>query len=170
MMIKAKIRQEFFSSEYGCLFCWRISLLLMGDTGLHIFYAEIVDGNMPCFCDCLNCTQFGWQSTSLVAGRPFLEYTLQSLVIIANTQFIHLIYKCTENTLVRILWSWQWREVGIWHSYGFFLFQGHMLSNTIIIKLDYHYSVALLVVVCRNLRSGSTWDKIHFVSGEKGPV
>lgn len=65
----------------------------------------------------------GWQSTSLVAGRPFLEYTLQSFVIIANTQFIHLIYKCTENTLVRILWSWQWREVGIWHSYVFFCFK-----------------------------------------------
>ena len=45
-----------------------------------------------------------------------------------------------------------------------------MLSNTMIIKLNDHYSVALLVVVCRNLRSGSTWDKIHFVSGEKGPV
>ena len=52
----------------------------------------------------------------------------------------------------------------------FYLFQGHMLSNTMIIKLNDHYSVALLVVVCRNLRSGSTWDKIHFVSGEKGPV
>mgnify|MGYP004715767947 FL=1 len=48
-----------------------------------------------------------------------------------------------------------------------FLFQGFMLSNTMIIKLNDHCIAALLVVVCRNLRSGSTCDKIHFVSGEK---
>ena len=41
-----------------------------------------------------------------------------------------------------------------------YLFQGHMLSNTMIIKLNDHCFAALLVVVCRNLRSGSTCDKL----------